>query len=136
MGRKQGYNWRKWLNENHAPLKRYLAKQVNRPWDKVYSEICETIDSRSMVKQHILQHIDDFVAKDTHWVETPGGGQIVIRERRWPRKDKPLEESRMELYVHLCTGILLRNRRLVPYNTRKRKENEAKQPGLLKIRDR
>jgi hypothetical protein len=29
----------KQLNENLAPLKRYLMGQVGRPWDKVYSEI-------------------------------------------------------------------------------------------------
>lgn len=26
------------LNENLAPLRRYLARQVGRPWSKVYSE--------------------------------------------------------------------------------------------------
>src|SRR5258708_27864728 len=29
----------KHLNENLAPLRRYLESQVGRPWDKVYSEI-------------------------------------------------------------------------------------------------
>ena len=39
--------WTKCLNENLAPLKRYLSKQVGRPWDKVYSEICEHLDTSS-----------------------------------------------------------------------------------------
>ena len=30
---------RKELNENLAPLRRYLEGQVGRPWDKVYAEI-------------------------------------------------------------------------------------------------
>lgn len=30
---------RKHLNENLAPLRRYLTSQVGRPWAKVYSEI-------------------------------------------------------------------------------------------------
>lgn len=51
LGMKRGYGRRKWLNENLAPLQRYLAKQVNRPWGKVYSEIRATIDGRSTVQQ-------------------------------------------------------------------------------------
>lgn len=134
LGMKRGYNWRKWLNENLAPLRRYLEKQVNRPWDKVYSEICATIDARSTVKRHILQHIDDFVAVDTHWVETPEGEKVVIRGRHWPRKDLPLEESRATLYVHPRTGILLRNRRYVSYDARKRKERQAQHAHQLSVR--
>jgi len=31
-------DWKE-LNENLAPLRRYLERQVGRPWNKVYSEI-------------------------------------------------------------------------------------------------
>ena len=34
------------LNENLAPLRRYLARQVGRPWSKVYSEIGRTSSRR------------------------------------------------------------------------------------------
>ncbi|TFW28654.1 hypothetical protein E4O92_20600 [Massilia horti] len=134
LGMKRGYNLKKWLNENLAPLRRYLEKQVNRPWNKVYGEIRATIDPRSTVKLHVLQHIDDFVAIDTHWVETASGGKIIIRGQRWPRKDVPLEESRMILYVHPRTGILLRNRHYVSYDKRRRLEREAAQTGKLGVR--
>jgi hypothetical protein len=50
------------LNENLQPLRRYRHAQVGRPWDKVYSEICATIDRRNTVLQHIHQHIDQFIA--------------------------------------------------------------------------
>ena len=33
----------KTLNENLAPLRRYLERQVNRPWDKVWSEISQNL---------------------------------------------------------------------------------------------
>jgi len=33
----------KQLNENLAPLRRFLRSRVGRPWDEVYSEICERI---------------------------------------------------------------------------------------------
>lgn len=47
LGIKKGYAYSKGLNENLAPLRRFLEKQVNRPWDKVYAEIREQIDPRS-----------------------------------------------------------------------------------------
>jgi len=58
-----GYGYRD-LNENLAPLRRYLCAQVGRPWDKVFSEICTNIDRRNTVQQHIHQHIRDFIAID------------------------------------------------------------------------
>ena len=59
---------RKSLNENLAPLKRYLDKQVGRPWNKVYSEIRANLDTRKATQLHILQHLRDYV--QTHcWME-------------------------------------------------------------------
>lgn len=49
------------FNENLSPLKRYLDRQVNRPWSKVYSEIRANIDAGNTVQAHILQHIYDFI---------------------------------------------------------------------------
>jgi len=55
---------RKWLNENLAPLARFLRSSVGRKWDAVFSEISTRIDASSAVQHHILEHIDDFVARD------------------------------------------------------------------------
>jgi hypothetical protein len=49
------------LNENLAPLRRYLERQVGRPWNKVFSEIAANLKSSSTVQQHVLDHIKDFV---------------------------------------------------------------------------
>ncbi len=51
----------KMLNENLAPLRRYLEQQVGRPWDKVYSEIAERLRPTSTVQQHVRDHLLDFV---------------------------------------------------------------------------
>jgi len=51
----------KWLNENLAPLKRFLFKQRGRKWDDVFSEICKHLDTGSTVKMHVREHLDDFV---------------------------------------------------------------------------
>ena len=47
----------KWLNENLAPLRRYLLSNVGRPWDKVFSEISQHIRLDSAVQLHIWQHV-------------------------------------------------------------------------------
>ena len=63
---KQGMKYRlgdtKSLNENLAPLRRYLARQVGRPWSKVYSEISENLRATNAVQQHVRDHLKDFVA--------------------------------------------------------------------------
>jgi hypothetical protein len=45
------------LNENLAPLYRFVQSQVGRPWNKVYSEIREFINSNSTIQQHVLVHL-------------------------------------------------------------------------------
>ena len=83
------------LNENLAPLKRYLMRQVGRPWDKVYSEICRTIDTRSAIGLHVLQHVGSFIALDT-FIEN---GRVC--ERSW----RSVTEV-SGLYVHPVTRII------------------------------
>jgi hypothetical protein len=51
----------KYLNENLAPLRRFLEGAVGRPWNAVYSEICQNIRPSSAVQLHILQHVAEFV---------------------------------------------------------------------------
>src|SRR5262249_60160409 len=50
----------KTLNEHLGPLRRYLDKQVGRPWDKVFSEICAHIDPSSAVQDHVRHHSEDY----------------------------------------------------------------------------
>ncbi len=54
----------KYLNENLAPLRRYLFKQVGRPWDRVYSEIRENLEADNVVQRHVLDHLDDYVVRN------------------------------------------------------------------------
>jgi hypothetical protein len=104
VGMRAGYRARKGLNENLNPLERYLHAQIGRPWDKVYSEICRTIDGRSTVKWHVLQHVEDFVVVDTKLV----AGIVVALRRGW-LSCMPLEDVRVDLYVHPVSGLLLKN---------------------------
>jgi hypothetical protein len=45
----------KCLNENLAPLRRFLRSRVGRPWDAVRSEICQLITPRSAVQMHVCR---------------------------------------------------------------------------------
>jgi len=60
-------------------LRRYLEKQVGRPWDKVYSEICQDVGARSTMHRHLRQHVFDFVAvkprRHSRWVKDKEGNR-------------------------------------------------------------
>lgn len=60
---------RKELNENLRPLMRYLEAQVGRPWDKVYSEICELMDRRDPVQLHIFEHLFSSVEINVTYID-------------------------------------------------------------------
>jgi hypothetical protein len=91
------------LNENLSPLLRYLERQVNRPWDKVWAEISENLKPTSTVQQHVRDHVPDFVAIDTRFEN----GRVLVASRRGDIT--PLERSWRKLYVDPRTGILRHN---------------------------
>lgn len=47
----------KWQTDLLGPLERFLRKQVGRPWDTVYSEICAEIRRDSAVQDHLRDHV-------------------------------------------------------------------------------
>lgn len=58
MGRRRLYGYEsKELGDRISPLRAYLEAQVGRPWDDVYSEICEHADSRTIRGYHLRQHV-------------------------------------------------------------------------------
>jgi hypothetical protein len=59
----------KTFNENLNPLLGYLRTSVGRPWDKVYSEICEVFDTRKVINRHILVHLAEFVMLDVKMID-------------------------------------------------------------------
>jgi len=91
----------KMLNENLAPLLRYLRRQRGRSWDVVFSEICASLDTGSTVKMHVRQHIEDFVltrisiGRGGEWMFE---GQVLGHKGQWFR--------RRELFVDPRDGIL------------------------------
>jgi len=104
LGTRAGYGYRS-LNENLAPLRRYLHAQIGRPWNKVFSEICAGIDRRNTVQHHIHQHIRDFIALEVDVRE----GRLVDLSSRWGflRRDLGIFQ---ELYVDPRTGLIRLNK--------------------------
>ena len=93
----------KMLNENLAPLKRYLGKQVGRPWNKVFSEISANLKPTSTVQQHVRDHLEDFVA-----VKTRMKDGIVVAAGRFG-DTRPVSKTGFAFYVHPRTGLLKAN---------------------------
>ena len=90
----------KFLNENLAPLDRFLRSRVGRPWNEVHSEICAHIALRSAVQKHVLDHLRHMVYLRVEMVD----GQpcdVISRYRRGP-----IATPKGELYVCPETGIL------------------------------
>jgi hypothetical protein len=109
LGMRAGYGYRS-LNENLAPLRRYLHAQIGRPWNKVFSEICANIDRRNTVQQHIHQHIRDFIAIDVG----ARAGRLVDLAPRWGFLGSGSGISQ-ELYVDPRTGLIRPNRNYRPW---------------------
>jgi hypothetical protein len=103
----------KTLNENLAPLRRYLEAQVDRPWRKVWSEICENLKSTNTVQQHVRDHIPDFVAIKT----SVRDGEIWVHERWAPVR---LKDSHIRLFVDPASGLLRRNKHWRSWAERRR----------------
>ncbi|MDE0220078.1 MAG: hypothetical protein OXJ90_12475 [Spirochaetaceae bacterium] len=120
-------SWKE-LNENLAPLRRYLHSQVGRPWDKVWSEICANLRPSSAVQQHVRDHVFDFVARDV----TVRDGEFYLAGR-FLRPATTLRESWYELWIDPRTGILRRNRHYRTYRQRSR-ERQRRREALVRRR--
>jgi hypothetical protein len=103
----------KYLNEHLGPLRRYLDKQVGRPWDKVFSEICAHINRSNAVQDHVRDHVEDYVTTRVLLIDgvpCNGAGGLSYGQ--------PLHRFRYRpWYVCPRTGLL----RLVKVTGRKRR---------------
>ncbi len=48
---------RKHFTDLLAPLEGLIKKNIGRPWDKVYKEICEHLKPNSTMQKHVLDHV-------------------------------------------------------------------------------
>ena len=110
----------KMLNENLKPLRRFLERQVGRPWDKDYAEIAAGLRVDNTVQQHVRDHLKDFVE---------------IRPRRgirpWSRWGDGLWYQ--PLYVDPRDGILKRTDRLPEARKRREARKREKPPERIEL---
>jgi hypothetical protein len=119
----------KHLNENLAPLRRFLERNVGRPWDAVRAEICAHIAVRSAVQKHVMDHVKEMV--ETNAVLIDGRPHHPIADG--PRRDRyrPLRAYRSwSFYVCPKTGLL----KLPPSDGSRRKKNEKDRPPSPDVR--
>lgn len=83
-----------------GPLRRWLRSQVNRPWDKVWSELCAGIDQRSVTGRHLLDHARGEVKLEC---EVGVDRKIYATTGWWRHRHRAPVEG---LYVHPHTGLL------------------------------
>jgi hypothetical protein len=89
-------NRTKWFDDHLSPLRRWLRAQCNRPWDKVYSELCAGIDTRSVVGQHLRDHALQEVTRNC----------LMDAKGKFWTIDYPGYRAVKGLYVHPRTGLL------------------------------
>ncbi len=107
---------RKSFNEHLGPLRRFLETNVGRPWNKIYSEICQFVDRGNVVQKHILTHLFQYVVTDVILIDgEPCRGQPHYRNYGQSLRTS---DYRYQWYVCPKSG-LLRASRYVP---RKRRE--------------
>lgn len=105
------------LNENLAPLVRFLRSRVGQRWDAVYSEISQHLRATNAVQQHVRDHLDDFVATRVREVN----GELWVSDYGF----RPLAESWRTFYVDPRDGILRENRSYRSRMSRLREQREA-----------
>lgn len=88
------------LNENLAPLRRFLHKNAGRSWNKVRSEMSKVLRLTSAVQAHVLQHVEDYV--EEHPIMVDGAPHRVGYGGIHPL----FNARRKMLYVCPRTGLL------------------------------
>jgi hypothetical protein len=79
-----------------GPLRRFLRKNVGRPWDHVYSEMKESLDDRKVTGRHVFEHVDGEV--ETH-AFIDGDGELYT----WGHSGR---QPVYGFYVNPRTGLL------------------------------
>lgn len=104
MARHSQYGWdAKEFSDLLGPLRKYLRKQVGRPWDKIYSEMNQSLDKRTVSGLHIWDHV--LLEVETHtYLGADGKTVYPCPKFQWvdARKETPIAG----LYVHPRTGLL------------------------------
>lgn len=91
----------KYLSDHLGLLRRFLRSKVGQPWNDIYSELCQKLDTSTMAGQHVIGHLWDYVERHVEIID----GQVYSKSYRWNRIR--LDGSYYNrFYIHPETGIL------------------------------
>lgn len=93
----------KWLNENLAPLGRFLRARTGKPWSRVSSEMRAVLSMRSAVQKHVMDHVRQYVEENVVFVDGKPHRPHCIDGRLWPLNSHPRWPR---FYVCPRTGLL------------------------------
>lgn len=100
------YGWNtKNFSENLNPLWGILRKAVGRKWDDFYSELSSIFDKRSVINNHILEHLYDKILVDVH---LDADGRYYVLNKYTSGKDyiDDIRYAFADYYVDPQTGII------------------------------
>ena len=107
------------------PIYGFLRKQIGRPWDKIYSELCKHLDKRKLTHAHVFTHVFQFVGlhvrRCTDGIYRETGG---IYGRLNDQGEYVESGPSPELYVHPRTGLLRKNKKEGRHARKARLERE------------
>jgi hypothetical protein len=90
--------------DNLNPLYGLLLARLGKPWNDVYSEICEHLNRNSTMQNHVFQHLEWAVVKSTYRGEDGHVYESTTRKWRGQALDTP--KQRKVFYLEPETGIL------------------------------
>lgn len=94
---------RKSFGDHLNPLCKFIATQVGKNWNSVYSEICRLFDRRGQTNMHVHQHVfDNFVEIKTCLVD----GKVCFFSSWGGWREIITSYSRRSFYVHPISGVL------------------------------
>lgn len=105
-----------------GPLRKWLRRQVGRPWNTVWSEICATVDAHSVSGQHLREHV--------RW-EVATAVRMNPRGQAWHQGGASWQQGRVDgLYVHPRHGLLCWQE---PDRSRWKRPPEVEDPRLVPL---
>jgi len=99
LSNRESMSWTRYgdkhFSDHLSPLRRYLEKQIGRPWRKIEGEIRKALDTRTVIGRHLWDHARVMVRTEVRM--NPDGRPFDLR-------GYPISH----LYVHPRSGLLLR----------------------------
>lgn len=62
-------NKSKYLSDHLGPLRRFLRSKTGHPWNQVYSELCQRLNTNTMAGQHVIDHVWDYVEQHVEIID-------------------------------------------------------------------